>query len=344
MPFNGSGTYSLPAGNPVVTGTTISSTVQNNTMSDVATALTTCVTKDGQTTPTANLPMGGFKLTGLAVGSAATDSVAVSQLQNPSVNWVAAGGTADAITATYSPAIGSLADGQLCFFRASAANATTTPTFSPNGLTARTIVLEGGSALRVGEIPAANAEVILRYNLANTRWELLNPAFARIGANADITSMTAVTAIDRTGGTAITGTNTNDDAAAGRVGEYIESVIASGSAVGLTSGASANVTSISLTAGDWDVSGNVIFLTAAGTSVTQVQGSISSTSATSDVTSLQKIAMAAFVPGAVSGFACTPNTVRKSLASTTTIYLVANSVFTISTNSAYGVISARRVR
>jgi len=115
-----------------------------------------------------------------------------SGLQNNTTNWVVAGGTADAITATYSPAITTLADGQLCFFRASAANATTTPSFSPNGLTARTITLEGGAALRAGEIPGALAEVILRYNLANTRWELLNPAFARIGANADITSASAM--------------------------------------------------------------------------------------------------------------------------------------------------------
>jgi hypothetical protein len=80
MPRNGSGTYSLPAGNPVVTGTTISSTVQNNTTSDIATALTNSLAKDGQTTPTANLPMGGFKLTGLAAGSVAGDSVRYEQV------------------------------------------------------------------------------------------------------------------------------------------------------------------------------------------------------------------------------------------------------------------------
>jgi len=71
MPYNGSGTYSLPAGNPVVTGTTISSTVQNNTMSDVATALTNCITRDGQSTALANLPMGGFRHTGAADAIAA---------------------------------------------------------------------------------------------------------------------------------------------------------------------------------------------------------------------------------------------------------------------------------
>lgn len=79
MPFNGSGTYSLPAGNPVVTGTTISSTTTNSTNSDIATALTNCLTRDGQSTPSANLPMNSKKLTGLAAGTSAGDSVRYEQ-------------------------------------------------------------------------------------------------------------------------------------------------------------------------------------------------------------------------------------------------------------------------
>lgn len=80
MPFNGSGTYTLPAGNPVTTGTTISSTTHNNTNSDIATALTNCLTRDGQSTPSANLPMNTKKLTGLAAGTANGDSVRYEQV------------------------------------------------------------------------------------------------------------------------------------------------------------------------------------------------------------------------------------------------------------------------
>lgn len=81
MAFNGSGTFVLYSpGNPVVTGTTISSTWANNTLNDIATGLSTCITKDGQTTPTANLPMGGFKLTGLAAGASNGDSLRYEQL------------------------------------------------------------------------------------------------------------------------------------------------------------------------------------------------------------------------------------------------------------------------
>ena len=49
MSRNGSGTYTLPAGNPVVTGTTISSTWANTTLSDIAAALSGSIAADGQT-------------------------------------------------------------------------------------------------------------------------------------------------------------------------------------------------------------------------------------------------------------------------------------------------------
>jgi hypothetical protein len=53
----------------------------------------------------------------------------------------------------------------------------------------------------------------------------------------------------------IPGTATNDDAAAGKLGEIISSNIVVGSAVSLTTNTPANITSLSLTAGDWDVWG-----------------------------------------------------------------------------------------
>lgn len=79
MPFS-SGTFSLVSGNPVVTGTTISSTWANNTLSDIATGLSTCVLKDGTQTITANIPMSTFILTGLGAGSAAGNSVRWEQV------------------------------------------------------------------------------------------------------------------------------------------------------------------------------------------------------------------------------------------------------------------------
>jgi hypothetical protein len=79
VPYNGSGTFTLPAGNPVVTGTTISSVTTNNTNNDIANGLSNAVTRNGQSPPTANLPMGGFHLTGLSAGTASGDSVNYEQ-------------------------------------------------------------------------------------------------------------------------------------------------------------------------------------------------------------------------------------------------------------------------
>lgn len=86
-----------------------------------------------------------------------------------------AGGTADALTLTPTNTLAAYVDGMQVHFRAAAANATTTPTLAISGLTARTIVKNGGSALVAGDIAGALAEYIVRYNSANTRWELLNP-------------------------------------------------------------------------------------------------------------------------------------------------------------------------
>lgn len=93
-------------------------------------------------------------------------------------NWLpraAAGGTADAITADFTPNI-TLSDMMTVAVVAGAANTTTTPTFAPDGLTAHTIVKRGGNALAANDIAGAGHVILLCYNLANTRWELLNPA------------------------------------------------------------------------------------------------------------------------------------------------------------------------
>ena len=60
-------------------GTTISSAWANNTLSDIASGLSTCLLKDGSQTVTANIPMGGFKFTGLAAGTAAGNSLRYEQ-------------------------------------------------------------------------------------------------------------------------------------------------------------------------------------------------------------------------------------------------------------------------
>ena len=86
-----SGTYTLPAGNPVVTGTTITSTWANTTFSDVATALTNSVPTDGSAPMVGALQMGNNKITGVTDGTASSDVATVNQISNPTIT----GGTID---------------------------------------------------------------------------------------------------------------------------------------------------------------------------------------------------------------------------------------------------------
>jgi hypothetical protein len=86
-----------------------------------------------------------------------------------------AGGTAQDITADFTPDI-TVADGLLIRVVAAAANTAAAPTLAPDGGTARNIVRTGGAALVAGDIAGALHVLLLQYNLANTRWELLNPA------------------------------------------------------------------------------------------------------------------------------------------------------------------------
>jgi hypothetical protein len=91
MSRNGSGTYSLPAGNPVVTGTTISSTWANNTLNDIAATLTDSVAADGQTPMTGNLDLNTHKAVGLVAGSATGEAVEYTQFTTAFVNPVFTG-------------------------------------------------------------------------------------------------------------------------------------------------------------------------------------------------------------------------------------------------------------
>lgn len=140
----------------------------------------------------------------------------------------------------------------------------------------------------------------------------------------------------------LVGTTTNNNAAAGSVGEYVTSVVLTpGSSI--STGTAINVTSISLTAGDWDVRTAVAY--AASTSspaFTYIMSSANTTSATSQTQ--PDVAVSVPKDGIGSNPCVVGPTVRYSLSTTTTIYLVAQTAFGSGTMTAYGRISARRVR
>ena len=146
-------------------------------------------------------------------------------------------------------------------------------------------------------------------------------------------------------GCSFTGTTTNNNATSGIIGEYKESVVAAVN-VGANTTFS-NITSISLTAGDWDVS-LVCDLDVTGATSSQILVGLSTdptaTTFSDSVTGSNQIridylttALTAQVPLAIP-------VLRASLSTTTSYFVKCRVIYTATTPKFYGRISARRVR
>lgn len=188
----------------------------------VATALSTALYKDGQQTPTANIPLGGYKITNLGDATARTDAAKTSQVQDGSFISGATGGSADTYTFTPSPAIAAYANGQCFRLRATATN-TGASTLNVSGLGAKDIKTKDGSDLSAGMIVNTEWFVVIYdgtdddfyiATVSNKDWDgdalavanggtgatsassaRSNLSAAVTGANGDITSLTACTAL-----------------------------------------------------------------------------------------------------------------------------------------------------
>lgn len=143
---------------------------------------------------------------------------------------------------------------------------------------------------------------------------------------------------------AVLGSDGSAGAAAGYVGEVIASTVVGGSAVALTTATVANVTSIALTAGDWEVSGNVVF-NLSGTTATLFSAGFSSTSATLPTSLyLGRSAIPITTITQAAGLSLPLATRQIRVSSPTTLYLVADATFSAGTVGAYGFLQGRRIR
>lgn len=142
----------------------------------------------------------------------------------------------------------------------------------------------------------------------------------------------------------IVGTTSADNALAGYVGEFIGSNIPFASAISLTNMTPVNLTSISLSAGDWDVFANVYFATVVVTSFVSFAG-LSQTSLTIPDFSFIYLNSngVSVTPNNYSDAGCVPYR-RFNISSPTVIYLVAQANFVAGSTSLSGGLYARRVR
>lgn len=160
MPRNGSGSYVLPAGNPVVTQTLITSVWANTTMNDLAAAITQSLSRDGQTVPTGNLPMGGFRHTGAGDPVGYNDYVTLKSLQSNSSRMLSSVVGTNTITGNLPGAQTTFSVGQEVFFTP-VANNTGAVTLAVNGSAAAPVLNGAKQPLTAGVLKTGNLYLLV---------------------------------------------------------------------------------------------------------------------------------------------------------------------------------------
>ena len=185
MAFNGSGTFTRIY-NWVVdkaNGINITASRMDTEFDGIATGLSTCITKDGQTTITANIPFANYKITGLGNGTARSDAINVGQVQDNQFLYLGTtNGSADAYTLSPAPTITAYATTQQFVAKIHATNTTTTPYLQISGIAnpSTTAVIKKLNASRA-EVAVEASDLLangiykFQRNSANDAWIVLNP-------------------------------------------------------------------------------------------------------------------------------------------------------------------------
>jgi hypothetical protein len=180
MPFDGNGTFSLPSpAYPAVAGQTILSERRNELDSGFAAGLSNCLTRDGQSAPSAAIPMGGQRLTNLGAAAAAGDALNVNDLVSNRLVYLTSVAGTNTITGT-APILAAYTIGQSFEFIPANTN-TGAVTLNINGLGAKSVVSEGTTDVVGGDLRAGRAVRVL-YDGA--RFVLVN--FSSIATTAEI--------------------------------------------------------------------------------------------------------------------------------------------------------------
>jgi len=183
MSYDGNGVFNInTAGQPVVPGTVISATTFNALMTDIANGLTNAITKDGQSTPLSNIPMGGFRITGLGAAIGASDAVRLSQLQGNTLSYITVTGT-NALLGSLSPTIVAYVTGAMYSFIVQNDN-TGAVTINIDGLGVKSVLRNATEPTQAGDLIAGNIVVVL-YD--GTYFQLISVGFGggATGAGGD---------------------------------------------------------------------------------------------------------------------------------------------------------------
>ena len=186
MGWNGSGTVNRINGTfegstvwaqDRAAGTKITAGNHDSHDQDLADAIENCVARDGQNSPSANLPMATNRHTGVGAAQARTDYARYDQLQDGVAFWAGVStGSANAQELTLTPSISAYATGATYIFEAGYTN-TGAATLDVNSVGAQSIVTPSIGALIGGEIVAGQIYLVV-YEPTNSDWVLINPSTA----------------------------------------------------------------------------------------------------------------------------------------------------------------------
>lgn len=158
----------------------------------------------------------------------------------------------------------------------------------------------------------------------------------------------SATSISFSSTSGIIGTGTDDNAAAGSVGEVNSTLVTIGSAVSLTTATPADVATLVLQPGDYDVWAEIWFVANGATVVSSIDAGINTATATlpgAPSASTSRILMPVTLDAGLAPILNLKECrISVATASTVTVYLVVNAAFTVNTLAAYGVLQARRRR
>lgn len=147
------------------------------------------IDKDGSVTPTANLPMGGFRHTDVGNASARTNYATAAQIEDGALNYLGTVTGTNTLTASLTPAITAYVTGMVFAFKVATTNTAST-TLNVNSVGALTIKNAEGNSLSGGELVAGNI-VEVRYDGTNA--QLISRTPSEIQYNAQTgTSYTLV--------------------------------------------------------------------------------------------------------------------------------------------------------
>lgn len=182
MPFNGSGTFTpqTSPGYPAVSGTTIASEQFNRVVADFAEGLSNTLTRDGQSSPTNDLPMGGRKHTGVADATARSQYATVGQVQDSAATKLTSVNGTNTITASAPFSMTAYVTGMNFWFVAVGAN-TGAVTLNLNGLGAKAVTKRGTTALAANDI--ISGEVCSVY-YDGAQFQLFRQAVPVVGVDA----------------------------------------------------------------------------------------------------------------------------------------------------------------